>query len=336
MAGERILIIDDDDQVASYVQLAFSLGGYKVEWIRDGRVAVQKVRDLLPDAIILDLKLPGINGFRICEQLRNEPQTRAIPIIVVSGSWKDAQDRIRSIEAGADDFLTKPFDAQELMARIKRMLQRKKVDMGHNPLTGLPGNLAIEEEARRRLASKDNLAFAYIDLDNFKAYNDVYGVKQGDKVIRLLSDLLIQAVKRWGNQNDFIGHVGGDDFIGMTTPDKAQAVFEWIAKRFDERITAYYSDADLKAGCITAKDRQGNVKKFKFVSASIVYLTDKNIETNQYPLLIQALTEMKGYVKHNLERNGGSVVFRDRRVTEELPPTSVAPPISQKSKPASS
>lgn len=322
MTAEKILIIDDDEQVASYVRLSFSLAGYQVEWIKDGRIAVQKVREIIPDAIILDLKLPGINGFRICEQLRLEPQTRAIPIIVVSGSWKDSQDRIRSIEVGADDFLTKPFDAQELIARIKRMLQRKKVDMGHNPLTGLPGNLAIEEEARRRLARKDSLAFAYIDLDNFKAYNDVYGVKQGDKVIRLLADLLVQAVKRWGNQDDFIGHVGGDDFIAMTTPDKAQQVFDWIAKRFDERITAYYSDADLKAGCITAKDRQGNVKKFRFVSASIVYLTDKNIETNQYPLLIQALTEMKGFVKHTMERNGGSVVFRDRRTTEEPAQTS--------------
>lgn len=319
MAGEKILIIDDDEQVANYTRLSFTLGGYQVEWIKDGRYAVEKVREILPDAVILDLKLPGINGFRICEQLRLEPHTRAIPIIVVSGSWKDAQDRIRSIEMGADDFLTKPFDAQELMARVKRMLQRKKVDMGHNPLTGLPGNLAIEEEARRRLARKENLAFAYIDLDNFKAYNDVYGVKQGDKVIRLLADLLVQAAKRWGNQSDFIGHIGGDDFVAMTSSDKAQLVFEWITKRFDERITAYYSDADLKAGCITAKDRQGNIKQFKFVSVSIVYLTDKNIETNQYPLLIQALTEMKGYVKHSMERKGGSVVFQDRRTTEEPP-----------------
>jgi diguanylate cyclase (GGDEF)-like protein len=321
MAGERVLIIDDDEQVASYVRLSFSLAGYQVEWIKDGRNAVQKVHEMMPDAVILDLKLPGVNGFRICEQLRIEPQTRAIPIIVVSGSWKDSQDRIRSIEVGADDFVTKPFDAQELIARVKRILQRKKVDMGHNPLTGLPGNLAIEEEARRRLARGQDWAIAYVDLDNFKAYNDVYGVKQGDRVIRLFADLLSQATKRWGNQDDFIGHVGGDDFIGMTTPDKAQAVFDWIAKRFDERITAYYSDADLKAGCITAKDRQGNVKKFRFVSASIVFLTNKNIDTNQYPLLIQALTEMKGYVKHTIERTGGSVVFQDRRSTDDYPGT---------------
>lgn len=329
MAGEKILVVDDDEQVASYVQLTFSLAGYKVEWIKDGRIAVQKVREMLPDAIILDLKLPGTNGFRICEQLRMEPQTRGIPIIVVSGSWKDAQDRIRSIEVGADDFLTKPFDAQELMARIKRMLQRKKVDMGHNPLTGLPGNLAIEEEARRRLASKNALAFAYVDLDNFKAYNDVYGVKQGDKVIRLLADLLVQAVKRWGNQNDFIGHVGGDDFIAITTPEKADVVFDWIANRFDERINAYYSEADLKAGHITARDRQGNVNKFKFVSVSIVYLTDKNLGTNQYPVLIQALTEMKGYVKHNMERKGGSMVFKDRRTETDDKAVPSMPPVNK-------
>jgi flagellar basal body rod protein FlgB len=101
----------------------------------------------------------------------------------------------------------------------------------------------------------------------------------------------------------------------MTTPDKAAGVFDWIAKRFDERITAYYSEGDLKAGCITAKDRQGNVKKFSFVSASIVYLTDKNIETNQYPILIQALTEMKGYVKHTIERKGGNNVDIDREIS---------------------
>jgi len=124
---------------------------------------------------------------------------------------------------------------------------------------------------------------------------------------------LVQAVKRWGNQNDFVGHVGGDDFIAMTSPDKAQTIFDWVAQRFDERISAYYSEADLKAGCITAKDRQGNIKRFSFVSVSIVFLTDQNVETNQYPILIQALTEMKGYVKHTLERKGGSVVFQDRR-----------------------
>lgn len=313
MAGERILVVDDDEQVASYVKLSFSLNGYQVEWISDGRQAVKKIQENIPDAVILDLKLPGTNGFRICEELRSDPQTRAIPIIVVSGSWKNAEDRIRSIEVGADDFLTKPFDANELMARIKRILQRKKVDMGHNPLTGLPGNIAIEEETRKRLARKNNYAYAYIDLDNFKAYNDVYGIKQGDKVIRLFADILTQAIKRWGNTHDFIGHVGGDDFIVITTGDKAPVAFDWMAKRFDERIRAYYSDADLKAGCITAQDRQGNVKKFSFVSASIVYVTDQNLESNQYPLLVQALTEMKSYVKHNMLRKGGSVVFQDRR-----------------------
>ena len=101
MVAERVLIIDDDEQIASYVRLSFSLAGYQVEWVRDGRIAVQKVRETLPDAVILDLKLPGINGFRICEQLRSEPQTRGVPIIVISGSWKDSQDRIRSIETHA-------------------------------------------------------------------------------------------------------------------------------------------------------------------------------------------------------------------------------------------
>ncbi len=313
MAGERILIVDDDQQVAAYVRLSCSLSGFQVEVLNDGRQAVKKALEMIPDAIVLDLKLPGTNGFRICEELRRESRTRAIPIIVVSGSWKNAEDRIRSLEVGADDFLTKPFDAQELVARINRMLQRKKVDMGHNPLTGLPGNLAIEEEARRRLANNPVFAISYVDLDNFKAYNDVYGVKQGDKVIRLLADLLTEAVKRWGNQNDFVGHIGGDDFMVMTTPDKADSIFNWVGSRFDERIKAYYSEADLKAGYITAKDRQGNIKTFRFVSVSIVFLTENNIETRQYPLLIQALTEMKGYVKHNIERAGGSMVFKDRR-----------------------
>ncbi|MCB4757129.1 MAG: response regulator [Elusimicrobia bacterium] len=330
MAGEKILVVDDDEQVASYVQLSFTLNGYTVEYLRDGREALSKAREILPDAIILDLKMPGMNGFRVCELLREDPKTRAIPIVVVSGSWKNAEDRIRSIEAGADDFLTKPFDAQELIARVKRMLQRKKVDMGHNPLTGLPGNVAIEEEARRRLATMKQAAFGYLDMDNFKAYNDVYGIKQGDKVIRLMSELLQQAVKRHGNSNDFIGHIGGDDFIVITTMDKAETIFNWVAGRFDERVRAYYSDADLKEGCITAKDRQGNIKKFPFISLSIVYTTERSLESNQYTVLIQALTEMKGYVKHNLERKGGSLVFQDRRafnanVVKPAPP----PPESQ-------
>ena len=326
MPGEKVLVIDDDEQIATYIRLSFSLAGYQVDWIRDGGSALQHVVKTLPDAVILDLNLPGINGFRVCEQIRHETATRAIPIIVVSGSWKDAQDRIRSIEKGADDFLTKPFDANELLARIRRMLQRKKVDMGHNPLTGLPGNLAIEDEARRRLAAGGDLAFAYVDLDNFKAYNDAYGVKQGDKVIRLLADLLTQQVRRAGNPNDFVGHIGGDDFMLMTTPAKAEAIFKPVAERFDERIRAFYTDADLKAGFIISKDRQGNEKKFAFVSVSIVFLTDKNIETKQYPVIVEQLTEMKGYVKHTLERKGGSVVFQDRRSGPPTPPAPGAKP----------
>lgn len=330
MPSERIMVVDDDEQVASYVQLTFSLNGYRVDYVRDGRQAFQKALEILPDAIILDLKMPGTNGFRVCEQLRGDARTKAIPVVVVSGSWKNAEDRIRSIESGADDFLTKPFDAQELLARIKRMLVRKKVDMGHNPLTGLPGNLAIEEEARRRLATRTNVAFGYIDMDNFKAYNDVYGVKQGDKVIRLLAELLTQGVKKWGNQDDFIGHVGGDDFIVMTSLEKSEVIFKWLAERFDERIRAYYSDADLKAGCITSKDRQGNIKRFTFISLSIVYTTEKNLESNQYTMLIQVLTEMKGYVKHGMARKGGSVVFQDRRTVNPATGRKDPPPVPPK------
>ncbi|OVE76422.1 hypothetical protein BVX98_06140 [bacterium F11] len=303
-----------------------------MEWIQDGRKAVGEIKKSLPDAVILDLKLPGINGFRICEELRGDPRTRGIPVIVVSGSWKNAEDRIRSIEAGADDFLTKPFDAQELMARIKRMLQRKEVDIGHNPLTGLPGNLAIEEEARRRLARGGNVVYAYVDLDNFKAYNDVYGVKQGDRVIRLFADILVEGTKRWGTPQDFVGHVGGDDFFLLVDERNAQKLFNWIANRFDERIKAYYSDADLKTGYITAKDRQGNIRQFQFVSASIVFLLGRNLESNQYPVLIQALTEMKGYVKHNMKRDGGSIVFQDRRSATLGKNENPAPPSTTPSK----
>jgi two-component system phosphate regulon response regulator PhoB len=124
MASERILVIDDDEQVASYVRLSFMLNGYQVEWVQDGKKGVQKAREILPDAIILDLKMPGISGYRICEDLRADTHTRAIPIIIVSGSWKNAEDRIRSIEAGADEFLPKPFRPQTIKEKIVQLLSK--------------------------------------------------------------------------------------------------------------------------------------------------------------------------------------------------------------------
>jgi diguanylate cyclase (GGDEF)-like protein len=248
---------------------------------------------MIPDAVILDLKLPGINGFRICEQLRLEPQTRAIPIIVVSGSWKDSQDRIRSIEVGADDFLTKPFDAEELIARIKRMLQRKKVDMGHNPLTGLPGNLAIEEEARRRLARKDPLAFAYIDLDNFKAYNDKYGFSNGDKVIRLASQIIIKVVQQLSPQDHFIGHIGGDDFIFICDYEKANEICQAITEGFDSEIPKYYNEEDRKKGFIVVEDRRGVISQFPIVSIAVGMASDEGNKFSNLGQINHSLTQLK-------------------------------------------
>ena len=182
----------------------------------------------------------------------------------------DVADKVRAFRSGAEDYMVKPFDAAELLARVAKALDRQARELGASPTTQLTGADAIQGEIERRLTVGDDSAVAcYLDLDNLKAFNDYYGYAKANAVIRQTGDVIRHVVTKQGGPGDFIGHIAGDDFVFVTTAANADAVCKGICERFDQLIRLYYAPNDRAKGFIETKDRFGVQRKFPIMSVSI-------------------------------------------------------------------
>lgn len=306
----KVLIIDDDKFIVRIVSDRLTKEGFQVTAAMDSVSGLNAVYESTPDIILLDVILPGgKNGTEICRLLRNDTRTSHVPIIMLT-SRRETNDIVSGLEAGADDYITKPFDTVELVARIKTHLRRAKHEKSFNPLTGLPGNVLIEEQIKDRVKEpQTTFAVLYLDLDNFKAYNDAYGFLKGDEVIKLLAHIVEQCVRELGNRDDFVGHIGGDDFIAVTTPDKVDVLCQRVISQFDSTIPLFYSVEDRRKGYITTQDRQDNEVKYPLVSLSIAVVTNEKRELTSHWQVAEIASELKRYAK----TLPGSNYVKDRR-----------------------
>lgn len=302
----RILIADDDAAFQALMARAFSGTGWKVAAVADGAAALAAAQAELPDAIILDLNMPGVGGREALAAIRRKAAMNRVPVIIVSG-LDSVEEKAADLELGADDYITKPFEPAELLARVENAVKRTRRNINSNPLTGLPGAPAIEEEASRRIAGGSPFAFAYIDIDNFKAYNDRYGYFNGDTVIKTVAALLEETAG-----GEFAGHIGGDDFVLVTTPGMAVRVAEELARRFDALAPGFYNLEDRERGCIVTRDRQGNERDFPLVSLTIAVVTNEKRDIRHYARLADLSSEIKRYLK-GLPGRKGSAWLKDRR-----------------------
>jgi diguanylate cyclase (GGDEF)-like protein len=207
--------------------------------------------------------------------------------------------------------MKKPFDPQELRARLTMNIRRAERDQNANPLTKLPGNSIINRTILQRL--KTQLAILYVDLDNFKAYNDKYGFNLGDDVLKYTAETLIFAVKNHGNARDFIGHIGGDDFIILSTPEKAETIATTICTLFDEKSEQFYNEEDRTRKKINSYDRLGNLQEFPLVSISIAVVSNEKKELSSTAQIAQIAAELKHYAKTKPHGKLGSNYVKDRR-----------------------
>jgi diguanylate cyclase (GGDEF)-like protein len=268
-----LLIVDDEPDLRRILEVMLGEDGYRVVSASSGPEALVLAQKQSFDLIILDLLLPDLDGFAVLGALRARPSTALTPIILLSAR-DSAAEKVRGLHLGADDYVTKPFAAAELLARVRAALRRRELEGGANPSTRLPGNVAIERAIRRRIENNQPFAVCYSDLDNFKAYNDTYGFLKGDAVIQQTAHVLLAAVEQAGNRDDFVGHIGGDDFILITSPDRAELVCARAISAFDALAPLFY-DAETRArGYIDAHDRQGNPMRFPFVSLSIAVVSN--------------------------------------------------------------
>ncbi len=307
MHKEKILTIDDDPDILDVLKLTLS-DQYDVVQAFNGKEGLQIIQNKTPDLIICDYMMPVMNGREFCKTMKKDILLRHIPIIMLTGKG-EAKDVVSGIEAGADDYLIKPFDPDTLLARIKMILRRTVRSLDANPLTHLPGNTSIMEEIQHDISQNKPFAVGYADLDKFKVYNDHYGFEKGDEVIRQLARVLVLVVREEASPEAFVGHIGGDDFVFIVDDALADKVCERIIQEFDKIVPSFYNEADRKNGYIVGKDRQGNEIKTGLLSVSIGIVSNSTRNITHVGQVSEIGAELKKYAKSF----GKSNFVRDQR-----------------------
>ena len=311
MPKERILVVDDEPDIRDVLRLTLEAEGYEVHEAADGEEGVRQVQKVSPHLVLLDYKMPKMVGPEVCKALRKDVLLQSLPIIMLT-SKGESSDKVEGINAGADDYVTKPFDPPELLARVRMILRRTARSLDANPLTKLPGNVSIIEEIQTRLDSGKPAAVCYIDLDNFKAFNDKYGFERGDEALKMTARILLIAMREVGTPGDFLGHIGGDDFVLITTPVKAEPLCQKIVTELSRTAASLYDEEDLRRGYIESKDRDGKARNFPLLTISIGIITNEQRTIKH----VAEVAELGAELKHWAKNHGGNRWVKDRRGEE--------------------
>ena len=229
----KILLIDDEVPLLEVMKANLEIEGYNVVTEMSGETGLVSAFVEEPDVIILDIMIPDVDGWEICERLRSDTRTKYVPIIMLT-ALDEAHHVVKGFECGADDYLAKPFDNTELFARIKSVLMKASKGMAVDPLTKLPGKHQIYEETRKRLERRGKFfAFVYVDIGNLRLINYRYGIDRGDSLITSLADILRDVVV---GDEEFLGYMGEDDFVILSVPLRVNQIFPTVTARFDEAL----------------------------------------------------------------------------------------------------
>lgn len=302
-----ILVVEDDPAIGRLLRATLETEGYVAVVTGSGEEGIAYAMREVPELLLLDLMLPGIDGFTVVEQLRANAKTAHIPVVILSARH-DTADKVRAFASDVDDYLTKPFNSDELLARIRTQLRHVRETL-LSPLTGLPSGLRVERAIEHQLVSGGRWSILYLDLDHFKAYNDVYGFLRGNELIRLLARITSETTRAEGNITDFVGHIGGDDFVVITTPERVDALCRGILNQWDRESRALYAPSDLARGTLVATDRQGHHQVYPLVSVSIGVVTNAH-----HPITTMAeVSETAAEVKRCAKAVTGSSYYVDHR-----------------------
>ncbi len=306
--GMLVLIADDEPDLREILGIVLEAEGFKVLEADNGEEALALVKQQRPDIMIVDYMMPVMTGPELCKAVKQDIFLRHVPIIMLTGK-KEVQDKVEGINAGADDYVIKPFEPEELLARVQMVLRRTAQGLEANPLTRLPGNASIQQELDKRIREGNGIAACYVDLNRFKAFNDHYGFKRGDDVIAGTARVLMEASRAKGGSNDFLGHIGGDDFILLSDPDIAEELCEEILKRFDEMAIQLYDPEDQARGYILHKDRSGNEIQAGFLSVAIALVSTKDRPLDHPAEIAEIGAQLKALAKQSEK----STYVTDRR-----------------------
>ncbi|MCR4663055.1 MAG: response regulator [Endomicrobiaceae bacterium] len=304
-----ILVVDDEVLLREMLKDIFTIAGYNVITAENGKEGLEKIEQFLPDFVILDGSMPVMDGFETLEQIRKNPKFINLPVMMFT-ALSGESEQIKGLSLGADDYITKPFKTPILLTKVKNILDRKRKSMEVNPLTSLPGNLSIQENIEKRIANKTYFSLLYIDLNNFKSFNDKYGFYVGDKIIKFTADLLQDIIKKYGMLSDFVGHIGGDDFVIITESGNSITLAENIIDEFDKGVKQFYNEEDRKNGFIVSTDRNDNIQKFPIMTISIAIISTDVAHLTHFAEISKRASELKKLAKKN---NKSSYVFERRK-----------------------
>jgi PleD family two-component response regulator len=267
MSKPRLLIVEDDLDISSMLKSYFSAMDFDTDVVHRGSEALEKTKHALPHLIVLDIMLPDIDGYEVCRSLRTSTRTSHIPVIFLT--QKDERgDRLQGLELGADDYVTKPFDIEELKLRVLGAIRRSERESLTDPRSGLPAGRLIEEQLRR-IIGRDDWALLELRVNHLDPFRDVYGFVAGDNVLRFMAMLLTDVVDQIGTPDNFIGHAGGESFMVITNERAAPMIKQRIKDRFAAEILAHYTFIDRSQGFMQAPAAKVPGQRVPFMTLSV-------------------------------------------------------------------
>lgn len=262
----------------------------------------------IPDMIIIDEDTIDMDVVELCKDIRENEDNSITPIIVISSEW-EKEHRIDVLSKSVEYFIIKPVDSEYLYYTVKNLLRLLSTNRRISPLTGLPGNVQIQAEMKKRLLNREKFAVFYFDLDNFKAYNDIYGFSNGDEIIKFTARTIVKNIHDLGLDNSFIGHIGGDDFVAITSETDYDKVCRNIISQFDEDVLDYYNESDVQKGYLEVANRRGIIEQFPLTSISIGVV---EINAGRFKNTLE-IGEVGAQVKHQAKSIMGSTYVINRR-----------------------
>ena len=289
---QEIYIIDDDESsVLVFRELFKNDPEYKFISVTSDKIKVALKN--IPSIIIINEDAIEVDVIDLCDKIRKDEDNSITPIIVVSSN-SDKNHRIKILKESVEYYIKKPVNPQYLYFTIKNLSRLLNINRRISPLTGLPGNVQIHAELKKRISNKEEFSVLYLDLDNFKAYNDVYGFLKGDEIIKFTADTIIRCIHSQISEGSFVGHIGGDDFIAIVPILNCEELCKNIIANFDAEVTKFFTEEDSEKGYIEVANRKGVIEQFPLTSISIgVVEADKGRFANMLEI-----GEVGAQVKH--------------------------------------
>jgi CheY-like chemotaxis protein len=256
MGKGRILVVEDDIDISKMLRIYFDSQGYDVLIANRGNEALDMCRTKLPNVVVLDIQLPDIDGYEICRILRSNTRTSYVPIIFLTQK-DERSDKIAGLELGADDYITKPFDIEELKLRVEGAIRRSMREALTHPVTNLPAGKLIEEQLKAIKEATDPWTLLYFGIRNIYAFREVVGPIPVNEVLIFLADIMRETVEANGSLNDFIGQASDNDFIIITTSAAAPAICKTVRQRFDQESEVFYPFSIRERGKVVYRDVDG-------------------------------------------------------------------------------